>query len=112
MEKHGRKSKKVQYKEANLQITGTLKRINRKNREEKLINKTILISLLEPMNFNFQIKRAKYIQRVETDSQGCTLETSIILYINYTSVLKNKRHTPRDVKFQNTEERFNNFPEE
>lgn len=61
MEKHGRNSKKVQYKEANLQIIGTLKRTNRKNREEKIINKTILISLLEPMNFNFQIKRAKYI---------------------------------------------------
>lgn len=59
MEKQGRKGKKVQYKEANIQITGTLKRKNRKNREEKTINKTI--SLLEPMNLNFQIKRAKYI---------------------------------------------------
>ena len=34
MEKQGRKGKKVQYKEANIQITGTLKRKNRKKRGE------------------------------------------------------------------------------
>ena len=34
MEKQGRKGKKVQYKEANIQITGTLKRKSRKKRGE------------------------------------------------------------------------------